>query len=97
MLGSKKIFVTLFVPNMTSKYAECCVWKVEKQSNVYIQYRMKKVYLIGHNRYVPWTLDTITHHFGYIWACSHEFPLDCLSKYGGSKMSLVVAKFLQNF
>ena len=53
MLGSKKIFVTLFVPNMTSKYAECCVWKVEKQSNVYIQYRMKKVYLIGHNRYVP--------------------------------------------
>ena len=37
--------------------------KNRKTNNVYIQRRLKKIYLIGHNRYVPFTVTV--HHFGY--------------------------------
>lgn len=35
-------------------------------------------------------LPTTARHFGYIWACACEFPLEGLSKYRGSKTSPVV-------
>lgn len=89
-LWKLRVCVVHFIDQMPSKFGRWLIWSIYIHGQLY-DHQTDLSAEKQKNKEM-----SMFRHFGYFWACACAFPLDCLLKYRGSKMSPVVAnKFAQ--